>query len=460
MARKKATALPRPEPEMITVYGDIVQETEDAILVDCGTDEAVWLPKSQIEYDGERGDTDVEISLPDWLAEDKGLVDGQGKRAGSSPEDAQAPLPTPAGEAAAAVMESLGAPVPPATFTFRADVEHVYEDKYVLKVTNGQDGTASLEFDKSAVSYDGQDLTELEEDYEGIEFTVAYALAVEKHLPEFLGVESVPTGAPEDGPDYREVDGVEPQARPYKHKLRSEIVRKEIELSDAEKIAHGKDLVEHLEKEADYKETASSYSSRARNERKQAEKVIDILKSGREERSINCDVVADYNAGQLVYVESEWPHREIQRRPMTDKDRQLVLPLDGSAPHTEAAPVDASEADETTEDLDPSCESCAQHGADYPDECEYCVYNALNDEDKSELSNNWTPILATESEDALETEPDRSCGTCAHIYQQPNEGEDDPCFGCGQEESLPNWTPAPTIIPAMPQEQPAAGAVQ
>ena len=43
MARKKAKALPQPEPEMLTVYGDILQETEDAILVSCDGEE-VWLP--------------------------------------------------------------------------------------------------------------------------------------------------------------------------------------------------------------------------------------------------------------------------------------------------------------------------------------------------------------------------------------------------------------------------------
>lgn len=64
MARKKAKALPQPEPEMFTVYGDILQETEDAILVSCDGEE-VWLPKSQIDYAGERGD---EYALPAWLA--------------------------------------------------------------------------------------------------------------------------------------------------------------------------------------------------------------------------------------------------------------------------------------------------------------------------------------------------------------------------------------------------------
>lgn len=77
MARKKAQALPQPEPEMLTVCGDILQETEDAILLAC-EGENYWLPKSQIEYEGERGDEYVEVTLPDWLAEEKGLSDRQG----------------------------------------------------------------------------------------------------------------------------------------------------------------------------------------------------------------------------------------------------------------------------------------------------------------------------------------------------------------------------------------------
>lgn len=77
MARKKAQALPHPEPEMLTIYGDILQETEDAILLDC-EGENYWLPKSQIEYSGERGDEYVEVNIPDWLTEEKGLFDRQG----------------------------------------------------------------------------------------------------------------------------------------------------------------------------------------------------------------------------------------------------------------------------------------------------------------------------------------------------------------------------------------------
>ena len=69
MARKKAKALP---PKMITVYAEILQETELAILVRCDEDaDGVWLPKSQIKYSGERGDTGVEIEIPELLADEK-----------------------------------------------------------------------------------------------------------------------------------------------------------------------------------------------------------------------------------------------------------------------------------------------------------------------------------------------------------------------------------------------------
>jgi len=50
-------------------------ETKLAILVsDDGVEKnAVWLPKSQIEY-AETKKGVVEVTLPEWLATDKGLV--------------------------------------------------------------------------------------------------------------------------------------------------------------------------------------------------------------------------------------------------------------------------------------------------------------------------------------------------------------------------------------------------
>lgn len=52
-------------------------ETDAAILVSDDGDKAraVWLPKSQIEFERNRGPGfTVEVTMPEWLATEKGLV--------------------------------------------------------------------------------------------------------------------------------------------------------------------------------------------------------------------------------------------------------------------------------------------------------------------------------------------------------------------------------------------------
>ena len=82
MARKKKIeAAPMPAPDgttYITVTGEILQETDAAILISCEGEE-YWLPISQIEYVGGKGDGDVAISVPEWLADEKGLYHGMGE---------------------------------------------------------------------------------------------------------------------------------------------------------------------------------------------------------------------------------------------------------------------------------------------------------------------------------------------------------------------------------------------
>ena len=133
MARKKATALPRPEPEMFTVCGDIVQETEDAILLVCDGDD-VWLAKSQIEYVGERGDINVEVTLPDWLADDNGLVDGQGVKAAESGGQQEQP------------MESTSEPEPDpnATMAITLTIHAFSEDGETATVEDRHANTADI----------------------------------------------------------------------------------------------------------------------------------------------------------------------------------------------------------------------------------------------------------------------------------------------------------------------------
>lgn len=51
-------------------------ETDKAVLIsDSGEkDDAVWLPKSQIEIEHNRGESFITVTLPEWLAMDKGLI--------------------------------------------------------------------------------------------------------------------------------------------------------------------------------------------------------------------------------------------------------------------------------------------------------------------------------------------------------------------------------------------------
>lgn len=55
------------------------RETDRAVLVSDGIGDAVWLPKSQVGIDRtnerfERGRHVVTITLPEWLAKEKGLI--------------------------------------------------------------------------------------------------------------------------------------------------------------------------------------------------------------------------------------------------------------------------------------------------------------------------------------------------------------------------------------------------
>lgn len=57
------------------IQGYIHMETEKAVLFseDDDKDEAVWLPKSQIEIEKLQGSI-VEVTMPEWLAKEKELI--------------------------------------------------------------------------------------------------------------------------------------------------------------------------------------------------------------------------------------------------------------------------------------------------------------------------------------------------------------------------------------------------
>lgn len=55
------------DEEMVEIAGTIIHETARAWLVSDGAQQ-FWLPKSRVEYDGST------FSVPEWLAEEKGLL--------------------------------------------------------------------------------------------------------------------------------------------------------------------------------------------------------------------------------------------------------------------------------------------------------------------------------------------------------------------------------------------------
>lgn len=78
MPRKKKAAQPADfqESRTVTIYAEILQTTDSAVLIQCGESE-LWLPLSQIpDFNAERGDTNVEFTIPEWLAEEKGVSEG------------------------------------------------------------------------------------------------------------------------------------------------------------------------------------------------------------------------------------------------------------------------------------------------------------------------------------------------------------------------------------------------
>lgn len=61
-----------PKKELIDITGQIVAETERAIKLDDGT-KIEWLPRQFLEIE-EKSDGLVEVTMPVWLATDKGFI--------------------------------------------------------------------------------------------------------------------------------------------------------------------------------------------------------------------------------------------------------------------------------------------------------------------------------------------------------------------------------------------------
>lgn len=326
MPRKKAKALP---PTMVSICGDILQETEDAILVDCDGEE-VWLPKSQIEYDGERGDEAVDIELPEWLAEEKGLANGQGmaKYATSAPspqEPEQPPATVDMDTTVLDISEKDGVHY----ITVQADTLDMLTYTLPADAVTTSDGAGPLKPGETRLLHIARDAAIAA----GIIDPPQSGKA--KPLPQALVGRDV-------------------------HWFKHDTFEKAFPLSDADKLFLGEKMaaaqarIDKLEDElADIRK---SYKARIDVERETLSEAAKEFNGGETEpQQVKCDVFQDFTSGELVWVSADESAEILNRRPMTAEERRPTL--------FDAAPVSTQAEQEAAE---PDAVDVA-NGCDCPD---------------------------------------------------------------------------------------------
>lgn len=285
MARKKAKALP---PKMITVYGEILQETELAILVRCDEDaDGVWLPKSRIKYEGERGDTGVEIEIPELLADEKGFFDGMGKPAA----DAENP----------AAVE----PTPPCS-----------------KCLESQNWPEMLSFKDGKIVFDEDEPVILLPDAcrECLHWPYDHDVPDDELADNF-----------DPAPDFSEVDDTPPARRNFGDNvkwLKEERITVSAPLSEAEKARYADEMAAldgEIEALKDERAEVSNRLKKAIDAKEEERLALSRAVNEGETREVLCDCLKDYNTGEMVWTEAHPPYAEVLRRAMTKEEKQPSL---------------------------------------------------------------------------------------------------------------------------------------
>ena len=394
MARKKATALPQIE-EIYTIWADIIQETEDAILINCGESSEVWLPKSQIDYSGERGDMGIEITLPEWLAEQECLVDGQGHH---DPK-----------------------PDPNATMAITLTIHAFSDDGETATVEDRHANTADI---PTASFTHGEDEISVGD-------TILFNVLASAVEPTGLCPDDVPgesACASDDGPEAsEECDPGETlpvclRGRDV-HWLKKETCSKSFPLSDADKLELGNQMAaaqkEIDELEFELAKVRKSFKSRIEEQQEVLSKAAEEFRYGRtDSQDVECDVFQDFDSGEIVYVTADDVAEEVMRRPMTASERRPTL-FDGppsigkghSAPLGEDPRHRIGTTEPTPQTWGHTCVDCAfMPNADDGTQAEECANCAQSVEGGLD---NWKPR--------------RECATCNYKSMAVNMP---PCNTC------------------------------
>lgn len=323
--------------DLITIHADILQVTDAAVLIDCGGEE-VWLPLSQIDFDGERGDANVSISLPEWLADEKGLSDGDGMIR--------------------------------ATVTdFRTGLPKRQDDgkncQNCAHCENDEDAPMPPE-------------------------------CVDCTRSGFVG------GTVDNWADGGEATGSVPAEQVF---LKTETVTVSIPLSREERDSVGDRMASALEQIAELEDDLDSYrksiNAQIKSLQKDAEAARKEWQEGKTEQEVYCDVMADYPAESIVWLDHD-NGTEVKRRPMTAEERQYRLPIPRPEDGASTTPIVTKRH---------TCLDCG-HMNDAGDgtqaeECASCSQSGSGEIDQ------WTPR--------------RECRTCSHSHESIDMP---PCKGC------------------------------
>ncbi|SHN66668.1 hypothetical protein [Desulfovibrio litoralis] len=167
------------------------------------------------------------------------------------------------------------------------------------------------------------------------------------------------------------------EAKPFKHDahfLRSETITVTQDLNDTEKLEYGQEMAEALSNisrlESELDGIRKQFKRQIEGHETNAKSASRLYLTGKEEREIFCDLVADFNTNEMVWTDANPPHDIVKRRPMTDEEKcmQIPLPLNKKTntppPPQEILAITAvSESEEAKTDNDENNEEV--HDADF-----------------------------------------------------------------------------------------------
>lgn len=356
--------------DLITINADILQVTDAAVLIDCGGEE-VWLPLSQIDFDGERGDANVSVSLPEWLADEKGLSEGDGMIR-ATVTNFRTGLP---------MHEHDGNTCRNCVFSVLADDENEPLPFECAECTRSGlvGGTVDNWTDGGEATPDNDD----KDDDETVPMPAE---------PAFLKTETITVSVPL-APEERESVG--------------------------DRMASALEQIAELEDDLD--SYRKSINAQIKSLQKDAEAARKEWQEGKTEQEVYCDVMADYEAEAIVWIDHD-NGAKMKRRPMTAEERQYRLPIPRPGDGASTPPSDPADEQTAPPPVDETigtppvtnrhtCLDCGHmnNGEDgtQAEECASCSQSGSGEIDQ------WTPR--------------RECRTCAHshdIIDMP------PCKGC------------------------------